>query len=343
MYKIDQINNDIIELIKQNYSTNEILDVLNISREELYKRIMDIRNNGFGIYRNCSVNGDIIYGNVTTLSTSSRSKNNLKLEIPEETRSFKAILISDLHLGGKHERLDLLNSVYDYCTVNNINIIFNCGDLIDGLYHSCNPTPKDAEKLINKLITDYPFDKNILNLICLGNHDLYFLDKFGINLKNLLLNHRHDLVPIGFGNAKVIMKNDAIYMKHKLTNEYEERKISRANPIIFEGHKHFSDSKIYLVKDENRFCVPTLSNSLISTPGYPGFYEIEFKFNKNGSFKLLNIKLYCFKKNKMFLADETKLKLNDYEESNNKEKSNFNQLIKQFRKDSINQKKNKYE
>ena len=343
MYKIDQIDNDIMELIKQNYSTNEILDIINISREELYKRIMNIRNNGFGVYRNCSVNGDIIYGNVNTISTSNRSKNNLKLEIPEETRSFKAVLISDLHLGGNHERLDLLNNVYDYCAGNNINIILNCGDLIDGLYHDLNPTLKDAEKLINKLINDYPFDKNILNLICLGNHDLYFLDKFGINLKNLLLNHRHDLYPIGFGNAKIIMKNDAIYMKHKLSNNYAERQISKANPVIFEGHKHFSEPKIYLVEDENRFCAPTLSNSFIYNSGYPGFYEIEFKFNKTGQFSFINVKLYCFKKKKMFLADEVNLKLNNYQESNKNEKADFNQLIKQFRKDSINQKKNRYE
>ena len=341
MYKFDEIDSILVELIKQNYSTNKIIDILNISREELYKRIMNIRNNGFGVYRNCTINGDVIYGNITTLNTSNRHKNKLKLEIPDEVTSFKSILISDLHLGGEHERLDLLNYVYDYCSNNNINIIFNCGDLIDGLYHCSNPTIKDANNLINKLINDYPFDKNILNIICLGNHDLYFLDKFGINLKNILLNHRHDLLPAGFGNAKIIMKKDAIYLQHKLSNEVDDKQTMKANPIIFQGHKHFSKPNIYLVEEENRFCVPPLSNYLNFAPGYPGFYEIEFKFNKNGTFKFLNVRLYCFKKNKIFLADERKLKLHDYKEEN--DKPNFNQLIKQFKKDSINQKKNKYE
>ena len=51
------------------------------------------------------------------------------IDILMSKNSFKSILISDLHLGTREERLDLLNLVYEYASKEGIHLIINGGRL----------------------------------------------------------------------------------------------------------------------------------------------------------------------------------------------------------------------
>ena len=44
---MSEINNKILELVKQNYSANEISNVLGITNKQLFYRLNQIKNKGF--------------------------------------------------------------------------------------------------------------------------------------------------------------------------------------------------------------------------------------------------------------------------------------------------------
>lgn len=121
----------IVELIKQGKSSIEICQKLKISSIDLRNILLNLKNKGIEYNKRYLLNGGTLYTPNKDLYGKTVSDSiNLLTKNKEE---INAILISDLHLGTKEERLDLLNLVYDYAIKNGIHIIINGGDLINGL------------------------------------------------------------------------------------------------------------------------------------------------------------------------------------------------------------------
>lgn len=258
---------ELIKLIQENKSINEICDILNCNRNKIYKKLLNLKNSGYTINQNYFYNGDIKYKLVK--GRNFIDKNNVTIKMENTENKFCAMIISDLHIGSDKQRLDLLYQVYNYCAKNSINIILNTGDIVDGWIGTNKKINKDLEHQLNYLLKKYPFDKNILNFICLGNHDVDSYNKYGINLKVLLENYRHDLVAFGARMGTINIKNDNIILCHQTGSEQINLN-NIENSIIFEGHHHKFATSYNHSLNNNLIYVPSLSdiyiNKQITTP-----------------------------------------------------------------------------
>ena len=170
----------------------------------MFYRLNMFKVKGFDFSRKYYEDGEITY----KLNKGFKEETDISLITSPKTSEIKIAFLSDLHLSNEHERLDLLNEVYNFCAKENIHVIINGGDLIDGLMGPDKKKHSTYEKQIDYALKNHPFDKNILNFICLGNHDASFWLEDGIDIKNILLEKRHDLVPIGYGNGKINLLNN---------------------------------------------------------------------------------------------------------------------------------------
>lgn len=271
------INLKLIKLIEEGKTINEITDELKMSNKQILRRLNDIKMDGINYFRNYQFTGDITFELNKTYNNGSKNITNIKMKKEDE---FKAVIISDLHIGSELERLDLMYKVYDYCINNNVHIIINAGDLVEGMNNYSFVEKEVYLNQIEHLLKDHPYDKNILNFICLGNHDVDSLRKDGINLAKILLNNRFDLVPIGFGKGILKIKNDFIYVLHPTAGV--DLTVD-TNNLILRGHSH----KLKKIYENNQFTfyVPSLSDiKQVGSSNVPTFLELNIKFS-NGLFK----------------------------------------------------------
>ena len=230
------INGKIINMINKHKSVNEIAEAVNLSNKQLFYRLKLLEAKGYEFGKKYYYNGDIVY-DINKRLTNSNFNNSAAIYSKLSDNEFKAMFISDLHLGSNKDRVDLLKVIYDYCAKENINIIINAGDFIDGLIGNQSKKYFNIEEQINYAIKNHPFDKNILNFLCLGNHDYDSYEKSGQDLAKALNSRRHDIVPIGYGNGLIKIKNEEIIVIHpgtkSLNSDYDPR-----YKLILSGHHH---------------------------------------------------------------------------------------------------------
>lgn len=269
----------LIELVKQQKTSNEIAQELNISNKQLFNRLLQLKNLGFDFKRKYYYSGDIVYSFYNDILISEPS-NSVDIITSPEDQEIEAVVISDLHLGSVDERVDLLNKVYDYCIKNNIHTILNAGDIIDGMCGTGEKIHNNIFEQIEYAIKMYPFDKSILNYTVLGNHDFNSLFSSGKDLALVLQNYRHDIIPVGYGTAEINIKNDKIVLRHPLlvsNNEF----INQYNHVfMLKGHYYTMEIK----HDSSGNCfvkVPSLSNiNFTDNYGVPSALKIRLIFRR---------------------------------------------------------------
>ena len=297
-----ELNERIIELISKNASVNEIVEETGLSHKRLYYRLNLLKTKGYSFRSKYYYNGDMFYHLIKGVTGTSSDE--ATIITSKDDAIFKAMLISDIHFGSEKERLDLVNKVYDYCIKEGINIIINGGDLIDGLI---GPFPKKLETYESQIeyaIKNYPFDKSILNFMCLGNHDYDSLVKSGQDLGNALKARRHDIVPIGYGVGILNIKNDQIIIRHpKTVNDGIIKTFT--NKLILSGHYH----EMKIVEGSNiNINLPTLSAMINENNLMPGVMVAEIDF-KNGYFNTGNFTSFLVTNNSLYKVGEIKLDL----------------------------------
>ncbi len=292
---MSEINNKILELVKQNYSANEITSVVGITNKQLFYRLNQIKNKGFNIDKKFYSNGEIEY----FLKKDNQDNYNYKnsIIIPKKANELKTIVISDLHLSSIYENLDVLNRIYNYCIKNDIHIIINAGDVNHCVRYSNNQKKYNSSNLkqIEHMLKVYPYDKNILNYILFGNHDYHMLTDDGIDIGNVLENKRHDLISLGFGIGNIKVKEDEIIIRHRLS-KLEKRKY-RDNKIIIEGHYHMAKVSENLDKTSTIINVPTLSNLTLSNHSTLKNQALEI------TFKFYDDLIYAFDIKQLYIND----------------------------------------
>lgn len=255
---ISTINEQLLELIKNNTETNDICQILNISKKQLKNRLVNLQNQGFNIKRKFFYNGHQRYVLSKELPKSA-------IEICDiDSSLFRAIAISDLHLGSKFDNLDYLKLAYEYCQTNDIHLIINGGDLIQGTLGPRKFT--QAEDQIDYLLQNYPFDEHILNFIALGNHDADLIKTAGLDLYSILNDQRSDLIPLGYKVNELEIGEDKITLAH---NSMELRNVPAKFKIA--GHGHRFQFKVR--NNEPTIFLPTLSDE-IKDGFLPGMVEI---------------------------------------------------------------------
>ncbi len=235
----------IIELIQEGKTCNQICEAMNLTNRQLYLRLMNLENKGLFFRRKYYSGGNILYRQINKIPVLKEYKKVPSGEIitrPDETE-IKVIVISDTHFGSKLERIDLLDRVYNYCINNNIHIIFNCGDIIDGTFGHNDKRIKDVYSQIDYLIKKYPFDKNILTFAVGGDHDHSALTRGYQDIIEIIKNYRHDLIFQNYYNATISIKNEKILLHHrepqgKLLADGRTIDGKEIIPIVLNGHLH---------------------------------------------------------------------------------------------------------
>lgn len=277
----------LLQLISENKTLNEISSILGLSNKQLFTRLSMLRNSGYLFDREYSYNGEINY-----LFHNPFMKNNIPtIKIPKDIKAIKAILISDTHLGHINDSIECIDAVYNYCAKEGINIILHAGDFFEGIYVERKKQCKfeSAEEQIKYGLNNYPYDKNILNFILLGNHDATFLTKNGIDIQEILLNRRHDLIPIGYGESDISIGNFTITMRHQISN-IKMNPDTRTKLLLY-GHSHTFSTNCDLNHTSLIVHIPTLSyvETGIKKNTLPSIIEMNLFINNKSIYK------ECFK------------------------------------------------
>ena len=304
-----EINNTIINMINENKSLNEICDITNLSSKQLFYRLYLLKIKGYDFSRKYYYNGDITY-NINKDIYNNREK--VLITDPKDI-SFRAIILSDLHIGNEKERLDLLDKVYSYAIKNNYNIIINAGDVIDGLTGNLDSKKyTDIIKQVEYALKVYPYDKSIINFICLGNHDYDAFIKKGVNIETAIDIKRHDLVSLGYGVGKLNIKNDCIKVRHPKCGKLPDSFYDKG--LIIEGHSHMLGYK------ENGHAriiqINSLSNVMNICP--PGFMTINSNF-VNGILCKTTIESFLYFEPNFIKTSEYQCDLSSGKNNSNKE------------------------
>lgn len=286
--KISAFNQKLLDLIKEDKNTEEICQQLNINERQLKNRLMSLKRSGFNIQREFFYNGTQRYILSKDLPTAP-----IRIyDVPENL--FRALAISDLHIGSKFDNLSYLEMAYEYCLQNDIHIIINGGDLIQG---TLGPRrfPKLEEQILF-LLENYPFDERILNFIVLGNHDADLINVIGMDLHTILTENRLDLISLGYGVQKLAIGEENITLAHTaldLRNVYAKLKIT--------GHGHRFQFKVK--HNEPSLFLPTLSDD-IKDGFLPGMVEINLLL-KEGCFRKGIFRYFIIQNNRFVPASNT--------------------------------------
>ena len=271
-----EINKRIIELIGENKGIKEISNILGITEKQLYVRIKQIINYGYLLTPSYSYDSNIYYKLENEFKDI--NENEISIKLPSSNKDFRSLVISDMHIGNVDSDIKLLDIVYDYAINNNINTIFICGDVIEGIHTSDKRNIHGTEEQVETFIKRYPYDKNINNFCLFGNHDYHSIHYEGIDISKRITSARYDIISAGYGEGLIKIKDDGLLLKHELS--VVENPNLTVNPkVVLVGHGHKMKTKIY---DRLYLCVPTLSNvSPDKTKEViPGFLDMTVHFDK---------------------------------------------------------------
>ena len=273
---MNEINKKIIELVKQNKNLKEISKELNLSEKQIYVRIKQLINYGYNLELSYCYNSDV-YFNLKT-EEFFKNKNKVDIKMPGNENNFRAIVISDLHIGCIDSDIKLIDSVYEYAIKNGINIILNCGDNIEGDYTSAEKNIKNIHSQLEYFIKKYPYDKNILNFTLYGNHDYHSFLSDGLDISKTIQNSRYDIITAGIGQANIHIKHDNIILFHKLKDGFKP--IINGEKIVLSGHSHMMKTKL---RDIFWIGIPTLSykSNDKTKDVIPGFIDLSIDMENN--------------------------------------------------------------
>lgn len=288
------INKKILDLILEGKTTNQIMETLKLSPKQLHTRLETLKNSGYTLTYNVYDNGKIKYDILNAIALP--LTNTLTIKLEKDPFEFTALVDSDFHIKDKNTSFERAHLLYDYATKEGINIIFNCGDVIDGCCEG--EEPKIALEQVETFVKKHPYDKNIINITTFGNHDFSVLERYGIDISKIICHERSDFISLGFGTSLVNIKNGQIIISHPVKHakihpnsrwprELLERK------IILKGHGHHNS-----IKTSNKKCiikVPTISDIIHTEYStIPGALKLTIHLNEDGQFEIVNIESLVF-------------------------------------------------
>lgn len=120
-------------------------------------------------------------------------------------RVMNVMVISDLHLTDvSDDVVRTMDLVYDYCKKMGIDLIMNLGDLlaINENFTVSRNVFTENNKLIDSILSRFPYDSGITHAILGGNHDKGSLN-LGVDLLSKLESSRDDFISLGYDHCNV--------------------------------------------------------------------------------------------------------------------------------------------
>lgn len=121
------------------------------------------------------------------------------------SKVMNVMVISDLHLTDvSDDVVRTMDLVYDYCKKMGIELIMNLGDLlaINENFNVSKNIFTENNKLIDSILTRFPYDSGITHAILGGNHDKGSLN-LGVDLLSKLESNRDDFISLGYDHCNV--------------------------------------------------------------------------------------------------------------------------------------------
>ena len=197
------------------------------------------------------------------------------------------VVISDLHLCNKLDRIDLLYKAYEYTSKNKLKYVINLGDLFDSyMPHNKNDVKiKTLSEQVKYVIDNYPYCSDIKTLVLYGNHDYYSKINYHKDIVKWLSDARSDLINLGYGENYINIKDNFIKLQHEI-DYLKNYKKNLETYITLLGHYHnykvsINDNNIYVY-------APSLSSLRINNAN-PAILHIKIDFN-NEMFSNIDIK-----------------------------------------------------
>ena len=313
---------EILELIKKGSTIEQIQQTLSLSHKKIYYYIDLLEKNGLLINRKYYYNGDLKYQLAHDFQEDRAS-----LITRHSDTDLKFLLLSDLHLASSEENLSLLNEVYNFCIKEDIHVILNAGDFIDGFVGTIPKLFDNGYEQIEYAIKKHPYDSSIINFLVLGNHDYSTIKIDGVALDKMLKRKRHDIKVVGYGEGKLLIKNDFLVIKHPLKNG-KTNDCNYNNALILKGHSH----RMKMIMDDNNciLYVPTISN-ILSENTFPGIIVMNLK-TLNGYFQEGIFECFNYINNQFYRTSEIKVHLGngkDFSKDNINYEENYKVLKKE--------------
>jgi predicted phosphodiesterase len=180
---------------------------------------------------------------------------NNKFKLDLEGSQYEQIgIVSDTHMGSKHQQITYLNEVYDIFKARGIKHVFHSGDITEGSGmrkgHEHEIFLHGADEQTEYIIDNYPKRDGITTYFILGNHDMSHMKNGGTNIGKRIDEKRDDMVYLGVYNAKINLGDNCIMeLNHPLDGasyaiSYAIQKMAdsysgNAKPnILINGHHH---------------------------------------------------------------------------------------------------------
>lgn len=188
-------------------------------------------------------------------------------QIPSKLDHLKLLLISDTHLGSKHDRPDILRYLYEKAENKGVNYVLHSGDLTEGL----SGRPQQLYELKEASYTgqrDYAIEKypdsSVPTYVISGNHDLWWVKQCGSDIVKDICNHKENMFYLGsdcedlkIGKLKIRLyhgKGGGAYAKsYKLQKYLDAIPISERPHILQTGHIH----QAFYMKQDDTHCFQT--------------------------------------------------------------------------------------
>lgn len=267
--------------IKKGYTAEAICYELNITVEELYLNILELRKSGSFYFQNIEENCDITFSKKKETLDS-----DVVLFIPDGDFSF--ITLSDPHVGSMYDCIDRFRSIEEFANddANNIKMIVNNGDNIDGPDHENQSVGRrlpDIASQLNEFVMEYIYFKGP-NICILGGpeHDTGndARTEDGYNLYRTIKEFRPDIKVFGSATGTIRINNQKIVLCHNI-NDKNVKAILTDDQWALSGHSHaYYNHSFYTANGPViRMVAPSVSNLPLHNNKTPGFLKATLKIS----------------------------------------------------------------
>lgn len=253
-YKIDDvkvtsipdIKTELRKDVEKGISVKDALDKYRIKQNTLEEYIIQLRRTGLNI---------LIDGNIIHVSKHVIYQDNILIN--DWSRDEKIIrfgIISDTHIGSKHQQISLLEKMYDIFVHEGIENVYHAGDISEGIKmrpgHEQECFLHGADDVEDYIIENFPKRDTIITNFITGNHDHTFVKQSGHDIGKRISTERKDMNYLGMSNAKVYLTpNCTMELNHPLDGaayalSYSIQKMADSlsggekPSILINGHHH---------------------------------------------------------------------------------------------------------
>lgn len=288
---------EVRRLINKEYSSQAICNELEISPYELIEIIKILRKDGYYYFPKTIDNAFVEFS-----LKKENSDNDLNFRVPNGVFSF--VYVADSHVGSIYDMPQRFDTLGEYIECEEINMLVNGGDLIDGPDHKDQSMPRrlhTIEDQVEEFAELYPYICGT-NVVVLGDHDLKYkteqIDETGrtkpVSANKLIRESRPDLKVFSSGSGIIQINNNKFLIAHQ-ANDPRVRDRMTDDMIAITAHSHaYYNNSLY---DGNRPIIRIVAPSMSDLPTYnnkmPGFLRFNLTFDDN-FLRTIVIENYCF-------------------------------------------------